>query len=183
MKAGGRERSTVRKREDEGEKQKEEHRVKHTGGCKEGKALKPGSLCQGPCLCARRAIEKGYSIFPGNPQERKGRSQALLAHLMQLLDGRHLSMVKKTQRSISVEHLVRMNLQVLARTGRWINDSPHVLYGCEDTFLLLLLLLCFPPQFMVLFLYSFYSLLLVWELHILSDLIFCCALHCSQPVR
>lgn len=53
---------------------------------------------------------------------------------MQLLDSRHLSMVKKSQGWTSAEHPNGTTVQILARTGRWINDFSHVLYDCADTF-------------------------------------------------
>lgn len=59
-----------------------------------------------------------------------------------------------------MKHPVRISLQMLARTGRWMNDSLPVLYDCADAFLLL-----FSPWFIVLLLYCFYSSLLLWEIH------------------
>lgn len=102
--------------------------------------VKAGSLdpcARGHAYVSEWLSEKGSLSFLGIHKEGREGHRGYLPILMQVLDSRHLSVVKRSQGWTLAKHPVRMSLQILARTGRWINDSPHVLYDCADTFPLL----------------------------------------------
>lgn len=114
------------------------------------KYRKPGSLCLGPHVCSRVAIWNRNPVCLGNSQRRQRRSHMIFAHLIHLLDSRHLFIVKKKQGWTLAKHLVvglvvfwdilLVGLIFLIQTLRWssflccsvVNFSDKALHSTKD---------------------------------------------------